>query len=354
MQGETMGRNLVLLFDGTWNNARDKTNVLHMRESIDSTGEEDPFQPTKCLSGVGTNWHTWLTGGLFGRGLSENIQAGYAWLAGRHLANDNVFVFGFSRGAYSARSCVGLIRKCGLLKSADLALVQQAYALYRDKKIAPDHARAAAFRAAHSREIRVRFVGVWDTVGALGVPLSGVPFSKDYYRWHDTSLSKIVDYGYHAIAADERRADYKPAVWTNQDHQKKPENIDIEQRWFIGAHANVGGGYEKQPPDRLPAIALRWIQEKAEAAGLKLRARQAADPLDCMAPVNDSFKEFVFGAYALFNRPYKRPFGRGVNETIDPSVWARWIRDRAYRPASLARHPAHPVEDVESSAAQPS
>lgn len=351
-----MARNLVLLFDGTWNNAKDKTNVLTMRESIDSTGEEDPLQPAKYLSGVGTSWHNWLTGGLFGRGLSENIQAGYAWLAGRYAPNDNLFVFGFSRGAYSARSCVGLLRKCGLLKSADPALVEEAYALYRDKKIAPEHKKAVAFRAAHSHEIRVRFIGVWDTVGSLGVPLSGVPFSKDYYRWHDTSLSKIVDHGYHAIAADERRADYKPAVWTNDNHQKKPENIDIEQRWFVGAHSNLGGGYDKQPPDSLPKIPLRWMQDKAEAAGLKLRAKVALDPKDGMAAVNDSYKEFVFGAYALFSKPYKRPFGKGVNETVDPSVWARWKQDPAYRPASLAKHPDHPLSDeaVEISAPQPS
>lgn len=351
-----MARNVILLFDGTWNSVKDKTNVEHMLECIDSTGEEDPMQPMKYVSGVGTTWHTWLTGGLFGRGLSQNIQAGYAWLAGKYAPGDRVFALGFSRGAYSARSCVGLIRKCGLLKSAAPALVQEAYALYRDKKIAPEDARAAAFRAQHSYEIRVRFIGVWDTVGALGVPLSGVPFSKDYYRWHDTSLSKIVDYGYHAIAVDERRRDYKPAVWTNENRQKKPENIDIEQRWFIGAHSNVGGGYAKTPPDRLPKMPLRWIQDKAEAAGLKLRAKAEIDPKDCLAEVNDSYKEFMFGAYGFFSRPYKRPFGEGVNETVDPSVWVRWRSEAAYRPASLAKHPDHPPsgEAVEGSAAQPS
>lgn len=351
-----MARNVVLLFDGTWNNTKHKTNVLSMREAIDSTGEQDPAQPTKYLSGVGTSWHNWLTGGLFGRGLSENIRAGYAWLAATYRPQDNLFVFGFSRGAYSARSCVGLIRKCGLLKSADAALLDEAYALYRDKEVAPTDRKAAEFRATHSHEPRVRFIGVWDTVGALGVPLSGVPFSKDYYRWHDTELSKIVDYGYHAIAADERRADYKPAVWTNDNNQKKDENIDIEQRWFVGAHSNVGGGYPKRPADCLPKIPLRWMQDKAEAAGLKLRCKVDVDTQDCMAAVNDSYKEFVLGAYALFNKPYQRPFGEGVNETVDPSVWARWRQDAAYRPASLARHPHLTAgdEDTEVSAPQPS
>jgi uncharacterized protein (DUF2235 family) len=349
-----MERNVVLLFDGTWNNSRDETSVVRMRKSIHSSGAHDPIQPCLYLSGVGTRWHTWVTGGLFGRGLSDNIQAAYAWLARTYQPRDRVFVFGFSRGAYTARSLVGLIRKCGLLN--DEKLVQSAYALYREKKVSPDEAKAREFRAAYSREIRVRFIGVWDTVGSLGVPLSGIPFSKDYYRWHDTSLSKIVDYAYHAIAADERRADYKPAVWTNDHRRKKDENIDIEQRWFVGAHSNVGGGYEKRPPDGLPKLALRWMQDKAEAAGLKLRAKTEVEAKDGMAAVNDSYKEFFLGAYAVFNKPYKRRFGEGVNETVDPSVWLRWRQDPKYRPASLSRHPDHPVleHDEELSAPQPS
>ena len=223
-----MGRNVIVLFDGTWNNIKDDTNVVRMRDAIDSTGEHDPNQPYKYLTGVGTSWHNRLTGGLFGRGLSENIQAGYAWLSALCQPADQIYVFGFSRGAYTARSLVGLIRKCGLIKSP--ASLEEAYTLYRDKSVAPKDDKAVAFRAAHSRETRVRFIGVWDTVGSLGVPLSGVPFSRDYYAWHDTALSKIVDYAYHAIAADERRADYKPAVWTSDSKQKDAENIDVEQR----------------------------------------------------------------------------------------------------------------------------
>ena len=348
-----MERNVVLLFDGTWNNTRDETNVVRMRRALDSSGENDPRQPCLYLRGVGTSWHNWLTGGLFGRGLSENIQRAHGWLSAMHRPGDRVFVFGFSRGAYSARSLVGLVRKCGLLNSNDH--VQRAYALYRDKRIAPDHPRAVQFRAEHSREIRVRFIGVWDTVGALGVPLSGVPFSKDYYRWHDTSLSKIVDYGYHAIAVDERRADYKPAVWTSDDRKKKHGNIDVEQRWFVGAHSNVGGGYLNRPPDCLPKIALRWMQDKAEAAGLRLRDKVEVDAKDCLAAVNDSYREFALGIYAFFNKPQKRTFGKGVNETVDPSVWRRLAQDPKYRPESLRRHPDHPaaLSDEDLSAPQP-
>ncbi|HWQ40255.1 MAG TPA: DUF2235 domain-containing protein [Burkholderiales bacterium] len=333
-----MGRRVALLFDGTWNNRKDRTNVVRMRDSIQSTGLEDPEQPCYYDTGVGTHWYRRFTGGAFGRGLSENIRAGYAWLARTYRPQDEIFLFGFSRGAYTARSLVGLIRKCGLPKNVDQALLDQAYTLYRDKNIAPDDPPAVGFRNAHSREIRVHFIGVWDTVGALGIPVSHVPFGRDYYRWHDTELSKIVDYAYHAVAIDERRRDYAVAVWT----RIKPENREVEQRWFIGAHANVGGGYDKDPVDTLPNPPLRWIQDKAEAAGLRLKSKVVIGPDDHLAEVNDSFKEFMFGLYQRFKDPFARPFGSGVNETVDESVWNRWRYDPEYRPASLLRHPACP------------
>ena len=334
-----MARNVVLLFDGTWNNRKDKTNVLRMRESIDSRGEHDAEQPCLYLTGVGTSWHNWLTGGLFGRGLSENIQLGYAWLARTHRPQDRIFVLGFSRGAYSARSCVGLIRKTGLLNSPDLETIAKAYELYRDKDIAPDDPKAVAFRAAHSREVRVRFIGVWDTVGALGIPLKRIPFSSDYYRWHDTRLSKIVDRAYHAIAVDEQRKEYEAAVWTER---QAAETEVVEQRWFVGAHSNVGGGYPKRPPDRLAKIPLRWMQDKAEAAGLRLRSKVEIGAQDCFAEVNDSFREMAFGLYRLFSQRVDRTFGSGVNEVVDASVWQRWREIGAYRPRTLHGHPDSP------------
>jgi uncharacterized protein (DUF2235 family) len=231
-----MARRLIVLFDGTWNNRKSRTNVVRMREAIASSGPDDPLQPCFYDPGVGTHWYDKITGGAFGRGLSENIQQGYRWLAQKYQANDEIYVFGFSRGAYTARSLVGLIRKCGILNSGEESRVERAYALYRDKSVAPDDAKAVAFRASESREVRVKFIGVWDTVGALGIPASHVPFGRNQYRWHDTDLSKIVDYAYHAVATDENSEDYAVAVWT----KFKPENIAVEQKWFVGAHANVG------------------------------------------------------------------------------------------------------------------
>jgi uncharacterized protein (DUF2235 family) len=333
-----MPRKIVLLFDGTWNNSKDQTNVVRLRDSIDSSGRDDPNQPVFYDPGVGTHWYDRVTGGVFGRGLSENIREGYQWLCKKYMPGDEVYVSGFSRGAYTARSLVGLIRKCGVLNSPHTERVLEAYQLYRDKNAAPDDEQAKAFRATYSREIRVRFIGVWDTVGALGVPASHVPFSRDFYSWHDTELSKIVDYAYQAIATDERREDYAVSVWT----KIKEENKEVEQRWFVGAHSNVGGGYHKQPGDTLPNPPLRWIQDKAETAGLIFKNKATVANTDCLAQVNDSFKEFMYGMYKMFKQPFDRPFGTGVNETVDDSVWSRMRAQSDYRPASLKNHPARP------------
>src|SRR5437764_1375398 len=112
-----MARKLIVLFDGTWNNKKSRTNVIRMREAIASSGPDDREQPCFYDPGVGTRWYD-IIGGAFGHGLSENIRQGYRWLAQKYQANDEIYVCGFSRGATTARSLVGLIRKCGILTSA--------------------------------------------------------------------------------------------------------------------------------------------------------------------------------------------------------------------------------------------
>ena len=258
-----MTTRLIVLFDGTWNTHDDRTNVERMAEAIAKAAPDGTPQHTWYDPGLGTTWGERLRGGAFGYGISKNIQAGYRRVADRWSDDAELWAFGFSRGAYTARSLVGLIRKAGLLIKAHEETIDLAYNLYRDKAVHPDDPQAVAFRAAHSREIRVRFIGVWDTVGSLGVPLTGalVPWGRDHYQWHDTELSKIVDYAYQAVAVDEHRADYEATLWT----QRKPQNLEVEQRWFIGAHANVGGGYKNDPLHKIP---LRWMQDKAMACGL--------------------------------------------------------------------------------------
>lgn len=330
-----MPKRLALCFDGTWNAPEDRTNPYRIDKLIAAVGPDGVVQRVHYDEGVGSHWHDWFTGGAFGRGLSQNVREGYAWLVRNYEDGDDVFVFGFSRGAYTARSLVGLVRKCGLLRvTPELeARVGEAYALYRRRHASPDADEAKQFRARHSREIRVKYVGVWDTVGSLGIPFPKIPFSSDYYRFHDTGLSGIVQHAYQALAIDEHRKVFAPTLWT-----KKPEATSVEQRWFVGAHANVGGGYQRDP---LPQIPLRWIQQTAGACGLAMKEQVQPKPDAHLAPVRDSFKEFMYGIYAVarFAQRYHRPIGRTtVNETVDETVLKRRDQDPGYRPPGLERY----------------
>ena len=331
-------KRVIVMFDGTWNTPRDHTNVYRLRQAIAPVGADEVPQLLSYHEGVGTSWHGRLIGGSFGYGLSEIIQAAYKWLAQNFEPHDHLYVFGFSRGAYSARSLVGLVRKCGVLRSATDQRVDAAYALYRKRGDDPDGPESTTFRALYSWETRVKFIGVWDTVGSLGIPLTGLklPFFRSYYAFHDTELSKIVDYAYHAVALDEFREDFAPTLWT----RTKPQNLAVEQRWFCGAHADVGGGSEG---GRLHELALNWIQQKAMDAGLAMRSIYDVKPEDIKAPIHDSFATFMFGLYRIIklNHRFVRTFGKTVGEVISDTVRARHALDLTppYNPPVLANVP---------------
>jgi len=267
-------------------------------------------------------WGEKLWGGAFGYGLSRNIKDGYLWLARNYQQGDEIYFFGFSRGAYTARSLVGLIRKCGIPKTAFEALAQEAYHIYREKQWNPDGREAMAFKETFCwPEVRIKFLGVWDTVGALGIPIHGMLFSSDYYKWHDTELSGIVENAYQALALDEHRHDYAATMWSNA---KKPSiGQNVEQRWFPGAHADIGGGYKG---GKLCQIPLQWMQQKAEKCGLQFKKQVDVDSDAYLDKIHDSLNTFMFGIYAKLKCLYPcyyRPLNFGVNETIDDSVWKR-------------------------------
>lgn len=333
---------LILLFDGTWNDPQDRTNVYQLSRRIEDydgkTRQHFFYDP-----GVGTGTFNRFTGGAFGAGLSKNLQQGYDWLARNYTVGNEIYVFGFSRGAYTARSLVGMIRKCGLLHISTPALLDAAEKIYRNKQVEPDDSLCRNFRAQYSREVSIHMIGVWDTVGALGIPGTLVS-ERGLYSWHDTQLSKIVERAYQAMALDEHRAAYDAVLWTSADGLQKPQQLEVEQRWFIGAHANVGGGYGDDPLAELP---LAWMLEKAAKAGLKVVQHKPSANAWQTRP-HDSFSSFLGGGYGAFRRilhagdgRHYRAFDTGqkgeraVGVTIDPSVWARWSFESGYRPPTL-------------------
>jgi uncharacterized protein (DUF2235 family) len=349
-------RRLVLLFDGTWSKPESHTNVERLRRLIaprDAAGVE---QLVNYIPGVGvTSGLAHLLGGAFGYGLAGNVLDGYRWLCDTWQPGDELYLFGFSRGAYTARSLGGMLRKCGVLKPASgvpvsPAKVAAAYDFYRDTEHKPDDPVAVAYRASHSTTVDIHFIGVWETVGALGIPdtASWFPFSRKRYRFHDTELSRIVKYAYQALALDEQRTDFAPTLWTRNPHtlqpgetltSKKGGQLDIEQRWFIGAHADVGGGNDcdgaGRKPDPLPDLPLAWLQAKAMACGLAGNAMFTPVADAWTGVPRNSYAEFMHGLYRLFKAPTDRVVGTSINETIDASVWQRWHADTGYRAPAL-------------------
>ena len=361
-----MARRLVVLFDGTWNKVETNTNVERLHGLIAPADAAGVAQLALYIPGVGVKpGIEHLLGGAFGLGLSGNIEQGYRWLCQQWNDGDEIFLFGFSRGAYSARSAAGMIRKCGLLKAdvtGDVSqhAVDDAYDFYRDDT-KPDDPKAVAWRAQHSREVTIRFIGVWDTVGALGIPdvASWFPFARGRYRFHDTELSGIVKLAYQALALDEHRADFAPTKWTRMPGtlapgetttSKKNAQIEVEQRWFVGCHSDVGGGEKTDgaghAPDPLPDLPLAWLQGKAAGAGLAFKQAFVPLPHAETGVPNDSYKQFMYGLYKVLKKPFQRSIGGGVNETVDDSIWQKWRETADYRPQPLATAIAGGVVDV--------
>jgi uncharacterized protein (DUF2235 family) len=335
-----MPKRIVLCFDGTWNRPADEnlpdeqqieTNVRRFYESLADNSPDGAKQAKWYDQGVGTHWYDHVLGGLTGAGLDINIMQGYKFLAGNYAEGDEIYILGFSRGAYTARSLVGLIRNCGLIRSNFLDLqLGMAFGIYRTRDDGPDSAAARFFRKMFSRDVRIKFVGVWDTVGALGIPLR---LFKDanmaFYQFHDTNLSRIVEHAYHAAAVDEHREHYDVCLW---NPPRAPEQT-IEQRWFIGAHSDVGGGY---PDRRLSDLALGWMQEKAAAHGLGFKPERIPQPSaqNHLAPCRDSWNEFMKGVYAKDHPRYFRAIGQTQfgREAVDDSVKKKIQDDPNYKP----------------------
>lgn len=354
----TSKKRLAVFLDGTWNVVETNTNVWRMKSLCASKGTDGVEQLVYYAKGVNGFW-----GGIFGKGLDDLIKGGYEWLVDQYAPGDEIFIFGFSRGAYAARSLAGLITKCGLLQAGGALGVKQLYTRYQHSDAPtiwqlsgkPDGASGTEERwlLKYSQRVNIKVVGVWDTVGALGLPFGNIPgVSRSSFTWLHTGLRRPLQNAYHAIAVDEHRLAFSPTLWTvRQPNDPKeaaaaapPRSLaSVEQRWFAGAHANVGGGYDS---DLLAQIPLRWMMKKASANGLAFKHDVELDGDALTAGISDSYAKFMRGAYSKVSRPYYRPVGEAprvaangtdsnVNETIDASVFQRWQADANYRPPGL-------------------
>ena len=355
-----MSKRLVIFCDGTWNTPDQEsdgrpspTNVTKLALAVAPTGSDGTEQRVFYHRGVGTSRWERLRGGAFGFGLSRNVKDAYRSIVENYEPGDELFLFGFSRGAFTARSTAGFVRNAGVLRPEHADRVEEAYALYRDRKTHPRQTESQLFRRSFSYETRIRFIGVWDTVGALGIPLSGLRWANTFNRrwqFHDTTLSTSVDAAFQALAIDEKRRPFAPTLWRRQPEAGGQE---LQQVWFAGVHCDVGGGYVETG---LSDIALLWMADKAGGYGLTLRpdafpenaahgeeGRILVNP-DPMGPLHESRKAF----YRL-QKPYVRPIGASnADERVSSTAVERHDADPRYRPPGLVAYLANDpvIEDV--------
>jgi uncharacterized protein (DUF2235 family) len=349
-------RRLAVFLDGTFNTVETNTNVWRIKSLCAPEDADGVDQLIYYAKGVNGFW-----GGIFGRGLDDVIKGGYEWLVDQYARGDEIFIFGFSRGAYAARSLTGLIAKCGLLQAGGALGVEQIYKRYQHPdaptiwqlaEAAPDNPEIEEqWLLKYSQRVEIKMVAVWDTVGALGIPFGNIPgVSRSSFRWLHTGLRRPIENAFHALAIDEHRRAFVPTLWTVRTPNEPgaviapPRPLEsVEQRWFVGSHANVGGGYHS---DVLAQIPLRWMMKKASAHGLAFKRDVDLDG-DAVAPkITNSYRDFLQGTYCLCSPlthrkigedPIQRPDGRhsNINETIDISVFDRCRHDGSYRPPNL-------------------
>jgi uncharacterized protein (DUF2235 family) len=309
-----MPKKLILFADGTWNKPEQKdrdrvspSNVVKMARAVEAYDSNGLEQRRFYDRGVGTEGGLLikLAGGITGLGISQNIKDLYEFLINNYESEDFVYCFGFSRGAYTVRSLSGLLYKCGLLKKEFSNKIKEAYRLYKKRNLSADSPKIAEFRHKYSIDCNIYFLGVWDTVGSLGLPIPGLRLlTRPFYKFHNEKLSPVVQNAFQALAIDEQRKHFTPSIWKKEGVQADQK---VEQVWFPGVHTNIGGGYVDAG---LSDIAFLWMKKKAEQCSLKFSddyINKKINP-DSFGELRKSRKLF----YRLFGK-FKRPILQDEN-----------------------------------------
>jgi uncharacterized protein (DUF2235 family) len=339
-----MKKRIVICADGTWNRPEKNlkedfpTNVLRLARAIKPIGADQVHQQVFYDWGVGS-YYDQTIGGATGRGVNKNIMDDYRYIVQNYSPGDELFLFGFSRGAYTIRCLCGLINNCGIIKRPDAALIQKAFDHYKKngRAFAPEEEKSIEFRKLHSHQSReIKFVGVWDTVGAMGIPISFLGHFNDEDEFYDTKIGKNIRIARHALAIDEHRKDFEPTIWLPR------QNMDLKQMWFAGAHADIGGSYK---PDANGSVlsdnSLLWMIRQTQDAGLTIEDHLKKNikeniNLSPLAKIHISRRSFY-----RIKKKYFRPIGPvdtdpdNKSALIHESVRQRWDKDPKYRPKNL-------------------
>jgi uncharacterized protein (DUF2235 family) len=352
-------KRLVVCLDGTWNSedkSEETTNVVKLLRAVPAVGQDGVHQIVYYGRGVGSRPGEKLPGGFSGKGLNENVLDAYRFIANNYVSGDEIYLFGFSRGAYTARSLGGLIGIAGLLHPVSLGRPLERVMEIRRSDLTLEQQRvqiAQVERLQRTENVPIECIGVWDTVGSLGIPgdwFRSTPFAKRYY-FHDVNLGKRVRVALHAVAVDEKRPAFPPTLWERKIGEPAPDGQIVEQVWFAGVHSNIGGSY---PDAQLSDISLDWMAKRVSAlTGLAfdedcLKSMLCPDSPSiegCVAGVGIESRTWMYLPYRPYSNPYLRSIGgvitppdsrrrskpatgeAAINEALHISVLERWKLD---------------------------
>jgi uncharacterized protein (DUF2235 family) len=359
-------KRLAVFMDGTWQRLAqpDPTNIAKLAQSVAHADESGVQQIVYYNRGVGALSEAeakpgrQFIGGITGEGVEDSISDAYLFLSWNYTSGDEIYIFGFSRGAFAARSLSGLIRNSGLLHRIHAEKAELAFDHYRRKEH-PDSDDFVLFRRDYSYDpIPINYIGIFDTVGQRGVPSNLGPIAwllNRKLQFHDLNLSSLVKSARHACAIDEQRSAFPVTPWDNLDVLNKAAGFDpsdpnapYQQRWFPGSHGEIGGGVGSS----LANIPMKWIAEGAERAGLAFRkddcwlskatAPEALDP--CVSLIENKGLLSMLGKRYRTLRRYRRPSKPSpadVQLILSEAAIRRWRADQLqppYRPPPLKRY----------------
>lgn len=348
-------KRILVCLDGTWNTAEGggpTTNVVALRDSFVADLQPNAEQQRIYYDeGVGTRDPLdRLPGGGLGFGLARNVRQAYKYICRHYEPGDEVYLIGFSRGAFTARSVAGYVAASGLLKAANCTSEREAAAwryYHTMPKDRPSGDRADLDAFCHP-DVKIKCVAVFDTVGALGIPGAFNWIGRSQFAFHDTQLNTSVENCLHAVAIDEKRMTFLATMW------EEPFNLDgpvpnVQQVWFPGVHGDVGGGYSDND---LSNNVLDWMIARLRELGVAFLPHAKPDPerRKPLGPIHESRKLFPYGLSKIW--PRDRPIdGFAVNEHsrrgtkkvkyqpiyeyVHRSALERWAADARYRPPNL-------------------
>ncbi len=319
-----MSKNLVVFSDGTGQEGGvgNNSNVYKLYNMIEDRTDK---QISYYDRGLGTGWRK-VTGNVGGMGISKNIQECYEFIFDNFTAGDKIYLFGFSRGATTVRSLSNFIHLFGILPKSRRELIKQAYNIYKiGNKEHRDQEAKNFIKKHHTMWTRIHFLGVWDTVAALGIPLKcidvildKIPFFR--HKFQDLRLSDSVENAYHALAIDEERKTFHPTLWDN-DKKFLKNYQSMKQVWFCGVHTDVGGGYEEQELSNIP---LFWMMYSAVEHGLRIYKK---DKVEIIQDINGKMHDSRGGTLSKLYRKEVRSWNSKTHgmPTIHQSVLQRTL-----------------------------